>query len=168
MRIFKVPVGNSPNEQGGEPGPAVVIARGTNYNLWIDHTDTVTGYEELDEGRAMVWALQENPGTPLEKEVNMLDQELSKRFGINLAQEDAPAGSNAPNLKQYLLDQPSRKRGAEFSNGRPARREFWDVEQWNTPAGKDPKRTPIPEKAREENPGLDDNPRKDHEPPGQQ
>jgi len=153
MRIFKVPDGSSPNPQTGEPGPAVVICRGNTYNLWIDHTDTLTGPEQLSEAEAMVFGISARPGTPDNSYIGTVQSTLNSRFGINAANTDVMPGAYTGDgpIPDSLLDLIK-----STPNLPPDDEDFqlpWDVEQWNSPAGEPPKRKPIHEKDQEQRGG---------------
>lgn len=157
MRILKVPVGESPNPNSteypsDEPGPAVVICRGDTHNLWINHrTDETLGYPELTEGEAMVFGISARPGTVDNSYIGTVQSELNSRFGINASNTDVDtdAYDGDEPVPESLL-----KLIQSTENLAPDHDDFqipWDVEQWNTGAGKEPKRTPIYEKDQQEN-----------------
>lgn len=156
MKILLVPQGESPNGRlDGQP--CVVICRGDTHNLWINHkTEETGGYTELTEGQAMVFGLSANPGTPDPDYVRTIVNQMSNRFERNVNNDSPPDqarddgvgmdGGTPPSSVKELLD--------NVRSLPPDNEEFqrpWDVEQWNTPAGEDPKRTPIHEIDQREN-----------------
>lgn len=143
MQLLRVPQGESPNRQDGEPGPAVVICRGETTNIWVNHRSGRTGgYPTINEAEAVVFGLAAQPGTPDDTYVSVIRDAVQNRHGRRLGEVSPPDGSRGDvgsgrSLDDVLREAPAHPPGHEDFQ-RP-----WDLEQWNTPAGEDPKRTPL-------------------------